>query len=60
MNKFVLTYTNGIVTIKIDASVSINSKNQRIIDAMCKTTCDKIANYIEGLDRNPKEVDHGN
>jgi len=48
MSKFILTHTNGMVTIKIDADIVINSKTQRIIESMCKNAIDKIADYIEG------------
>jgi len=49
MNKFILTHTNGMVTIKIDADVVLNQKNQRIVESLCKNACDKIADYIDSL-----------
>ena len=59
MNKFILTHTNGMVTIKIEADVVLNQKNQRIIEAKVEKYADEIADFIDlcfGL--NVKEEDN--
>lgn len=61
MNKFVLTHTNGIVTIKIEADVALNQKNLRIIEDKVKKCADGIADFIDlcyGLD--VREESNGN
>lgn len=47
MHKFILTHTNGVVTIKIEADVALNQKNQRIIEAKVEKYADEIADFID-------------
>jgi hypothetical protein len=47
MNKFILTHTNGMVTIKVVADVVLNQKNQRIIEAKVERYADEIADFID-------------
>jgi sporulation protein YlmC with PRC-barrel domain len=60
VNKFILTHTNGTVTIKVVADVVLNQKNQRIIEAKVEKYADEIADFIDlcfGLDIEREESD---